>query len=131
MKELLTKDFDEKDIDTAISILRTYNGPESKRVRKAVIKLALGSIDGLKYYTECANKDYRDVLYWAEYPDEAEQALKNILGGMTVNERLFHLDLFDQYDSAVIQKDENKLREILLKCQLSNDSIEEIIKTKI
>ena len=131
MKKYLIKYFEEKDVNEAISILNGYNGSEYERVRKAIINLSAGSIDGLKYFTECANKDYRDVLYWAEYPNEAEEALKKLLGGMTVNERLFHLNLFEQFDNAVEQKDKAELRQILAKCQLSKEDIEAIIKSNI
>lgn len=130
MKDHLIKYFDNKDINEAVSILNKYNGSESERVRKAVVKLSYGSIEGLKYYIECAIRDYRDVLYWAEYPNEAGEALKKLLGGMTVNERLFHLELFDQFDAAVKQKNKNALKLILKKCHLSDENIEEIIKRK-
>jgi len=131
MKKYLLKYFDEKNISKALSILSSYEDSETKRVKKVIIKLAAGSIDGLKYFTDCANKDYRDVLYWAEYPDEAENFLKKLYGGMTVNERLFHLNLFDQFDSAIKKKDENMLREVLKKCHLSEDNIEGIVKINI
>lgn len=130
MKEYLIKFFDKNSIDEAILILNEYTGSECERVRKAIIKLSVGSIDGLKYFTKCANKDYRDVLYWAEYSDEAKENLKKFLGGMTVNERLSHLDLMEKFDEAIKKKDKDSLRLLLLQCDLSKENIENIIKAK-
>lgn len=44
---------------------------ESARVRQAVLVLSAGSLDELKHYVDAALEDYRDVLFWAEYPDES------------------------------------------------------------
>lgn len=40
------------------------------------------------------------------------------LAGMTVNERLAELDLFDEWDDAVKRRDTQKMRKILLRCDL-------------
>ena len=45
---------------------------EPQRVRLAIIKLSEGSLDELKRMTKEAEKDYRDVLMWAEYPEESK-----------------------------------------------------------
>lgn len=50
------------------------------------------------------------------------------LQGMTVNERLFNLGLFDQFDDAVARGDKAQLRAILFKCFLDQDNIEAITK---
>jgi len=47
---------------------------EVDRVRVAILKLAAGSVDGLLSAIETANRDYRDVLAVAEYP----QYLRNV-----------------------------------------------------
>lgn len=43
--------------------------PEPQRVQVAVLKLARGDIDSLGHFVARAVSDYRDVLYWAFYPD--------------------------------------------------------------
>ena len=58
-----------------ISLLDTY-GTESwererERVQLAILKLSAGSEEKLREYLAVAKRDYRDVLFWAEYPDEA------------------------------------------------------------
>ena len=40
---------------------------------------------------------------------------------MTVNERLAELNLFDEWDEAVRQRDGNKMRRIMLKCDLGEE----------
>jgi hypothetical protein len=43
---------------------------EEIRVRVAVLKLSEGSLDRLRELVARATRDYRDVLAWAEYPEE-------------------------------------------------------------
>lgn len=43
---------------------------EPQRVRLAILKLSRGEIDRAGDYLEEAKKDYRDVLAWAEYPEQ-------------------------------------------------------------
>ena len=42
----------------------------SNRVKLAILKLSGGSIEKVKEYVQDAKKDYRDVLAWAEYPEQ-------------------------------------------------------------
>jgi hypothetical protein len=43
---------------------------EDIRVRVAILKLSDGSMERLRELTVHAKRDYRDVLAWAEYPEE-------------------------------------------------------------
>ena len=43
---------------------------EAARVRLAVLKLSEGQVDRIPELIAAANRDYRDVLLWAEYPEE-------------------------------------------------------------
>jgi hypothetical protein len=58
----------------ARALLLTYgsaNGErELGRVRLAIIKLSGGVLVDLATMTTAAKSDYRDVLMWAEYPEE-------------------------------------------------------------
>jgi hypothetical protein len=76
--------------------LLSYTGPEPERVRTAVAALAKDDLDRARHLLAQANEDYRDVLWWAEL-DAKEQAQLAALGGMTVNERLFHLGLMAEF----------------------------------
>ena len=129
---LLQEQFAEGDISEARELLSEYVGREPDRVRWAIAKLAYGSISGLKHFLGVAKKDYRDILYWAEYSQHAEEAAtkQELLGGMTVNERLWHLGLHDQYDAAIDRRNEAEISAILRKCMLSQDNIDAIIKSK-
>ncbi len=42
------------------------------RGRLAILKLSCGDIEKLKYFTNIANQDFRDVLLWAEYEDRGQ-----------------------------------------------------------
>lgn len=55
--------------DDARELLLCYGDREVDRVRRGILKLSEGKIELLAHYSECALQDYRDILYWAEYPD--------------------------------------------------------------
>ena len=42
-----------------------------ERVQLAILKLSDGNEDKLREFVAVAKRDYRDVLFWAEYPEEA------------------------------------------------------------
>jgi hypothetical protein len=44
---------------------------ERERVQLAILKLSAGSGEKLREFVAVAKRDYRDVLFWAEYPEEA------------------------------------------------------------
>ncbi len=43
---------------------------ERDRVQLAILKLSEGNLTKLRYYIQVAKTDYRDVLAWAEYPEQ-------------------------------------------------------------
>jgi hypothetical protein len=45
-------------------------GAPYERVLIAIVRLAKGSLDQLAYYSEQARRDWRDVLYWTQHPQE-------------------------------------------------------------
>ena len=59
-----------------LELLDTY-GVESyererERVQLAILKLSAGSEEKVREYVDVAKRDYRDVLFWAEYPEESK-----------------------------------------------------------
>jgi hypothetical protein len=44
---------------------------ERERVQLAILKLSEGNEEKLREFVVVAKRDYRDVLFWAEYPEEA------------------------------------------------------------
>ena len=73
VERVLRREFAKNDREEAWSILLEYGSEEwhreSDRVRVAALKLAGGTIAGLRAAIETANADYRDVLAPAEYPE--------------------------------------------------------------
>jgi hypothetical protein len=59
----------------ALSVLAAYAGdqPDTSRVILAVLKLSGDDMDRLRHFVDVANKDSRDVLYWAEYPRDPSE----------------------------------------------------------
>jgi hypothetical protein len=59
-----------------LALLDTYgvasHEREVARVQLAILKLSEGSEEKLREYIAVAKRDYRDALYWAEYPDESK-----------------------------------------------------------
>ena len=107
-------------------LLMSYAGPEPDRVRTAIAKLAKDDIQKIDQYLSSAQRDYRDVLRLADVQEE-EDRKKAALRGMTVNERLFELKLFPEWDAAVAAKDRARASVILKKCELSDSDVERII----
>ena len=44
---------------------------EREGVQLAILKLSEGNEEKLREFVAVAKRDYRDVLFWAEYPEEA------------------------------------------------------------
>ena len=59
----------------ALALLDSYgveaHERERERVQLAILKLCGGSEGQLRVYLHVAKRDYRDVLFWAECPEEA------------------------------------------------------------
>jgi len=45
---------------------------ERERVQVTILKLSAGSEEKVREYVAVAKRDYRDVLFWAEYPEESK-----------------------------------------------------------
>ena len=58
-----------------IELLDTYGvepyEQERERVQLAILKLSGGSEEKLREFLAVAKRDYRDVLFWAENPEES------------------------------------------------------------
>jgi hypothetical protein len=89
----------------------------------------IDSMERLFGNTWFKDKDaYRQA--YGEWNSFKSLLMKSICG-MTLNERLSSLGLFEKFDEAVAKKDEPTLRAVLLKCFLDNDTIETIIEDEI
>ena len=53
-----------------LALLDNYDEPEHESVQLAILKLSKGNLDTLRWDVKVAKEDYRDVLSWAEYPEE-------------------------------------------------------------
>ncbi len=95
---------DKKTKDQAIAILAGYgtepSEPEPDRVRLAILKLAGADMDCLQETTIGAKRDYRDVLAWAEYPN---QTIARALPDGHRKEKLIQIDL-KQYEDWLLNK---------------------------
>lgn len=65
---------DEIERQRAINALHAYGTEphehEPERVRLDILKLAGADLDEIERYVESAHQDYRDLIAWAEYPEE-------------------------------------------------------------
>jgi len=72
VERVIRRDFPTDQFADALNILDEYGKQQwergSDRVQLAILKLAAGSLERLRYHTESAKSDYRDVLLSAEYP---------------------------------------------------------------
>ena len=72
----IQKVFPKSSWSRVLELLDTY-GVESyererERVQLAILKLSEGNEEKLREFVAVAKRDYRDVLFWAENPDEAK-----------------------------------------------------------
>lgn len=58
------------DSDSLLELLQSYQGEGQVRVQIAILKLSEGDPDKLRQFIEAAKVDFRDVLAWAEYPEQ-------------------------------------------------------------
>ena len=69
------KTFPEGAHTRVIELLDTYgvesHERERERVQLAILKLGEGNEEKLREFVAVAKRDYRDVLFWAEYPEES------------------------------------------------------------
>ena len=50
----------------------------SQRVWRAILKLSRGRPEEIKKLTQCARRDYRDVLMWAENPISEKESKRMV-----------------------------------------------------
>lgn len=72
----IQKAFPERSWGQVLVLLDTY-GVESyererERVQLAILKLSEGNEEKLREFVAVAKHDYRDVLFWADNPEEAK-----------------------------------------------------------
>ena|SRR6266481_6182983 len=69
------KTFPESDWARVVELLDGYGvesyESERERVQLAILKLSNGSEEKLCEFVAVAKRDYRDVLFWVEYPEES------------------------------------------------------------
>src|SRR2546426_11181810 len=67
--------FPESSRARVLELLDTYGVEayerERERVQLAILKLSEGNEEKLREFIAVAKRDYRDVLFWTEYPEEA------------------------------------------------------------
>ena len=78
------------DAEELLAQLQGYEGYEAVRVQLAILKLSNGDSEKLQDYIQAASLDYRDVLAWAEFPEQ-------IRSGKT----RYNTDL-DEYEAILI-----------------------------
>jgi hypothetical protein len=69
------RDFSQEDRGEVLKVLSSYGTEdyerEEERVLLAVLNLSNGSREAVRDYVDRAKKDYRDILFWSEYPEES------------------------------------------------------------
>src|SRR5687767_10672686 len=68
VERVVRRDFPVELFVQVMAVLDEYEDRECERVQLAVLKLAGGNVERLRYEIEGAKRDYRDVLGPAEYP---------------------------------------------------------------
>ncbi len=75
LERALAREFPGDQRTVARSMLAGYGVAEHQReverVRRALLVLSRGQLAYLGHYLAVAQHDYRDVLYWADHPEQA------------------------------------------------------------
>ncbi len=71
LTDIARQSFAEDSFAAVLSSLDETTGRELERVRRAILMLSGGDVGKLTHGVAVAMQDYRDVLYWAEYPPSA------------------------------------------------------------
>ena len=73
---VVQKTFPESVHASILELLDTYGiesyERERERVQLAILKLSEGNEEKLREFVAVAKRDYRDVLFWADNPEEAK-----------------------------------------------------------
>src|SRR5256885_4306066 len=73
---VIQKTFPERSWGQVLVLLDAYgvesHERERERVQLAILKLSEGNEEKLREFVAVAKRDYRDVLLWAESPEEAK-----------------------------------------------------------
>ena len=101
IERVVRRDFAEPKVPDALAILAEY-GPqawhrEPARVRLAALKLANGSLEGLRQAIDRAKLDYRDVLALAEYPKYTQIGFRARTFRSRIQQQIF-ADDWQQYE---------------------------------
>jgi hypothetical protein len=75
LEQALAQEFPADQRPAARNMLAMYgvdrHHKEVERVRRALLALSRGQLASLGHYLAVAQHDYRDVLYWADHPEQA------------------------------------------------------------
>jgi len=71
LADVARRSFADDQLVAVFAALDRYTGPEPERVQRAILTLSGGDVGKLSHNVAVALQDYRDVLYWAEYPPSA------------------------------------------------------------
>ena len=66
----IAREFSPPEQSSVIELLSSYSGPESGRVVWDILELSKGNLESVSQHLQAAQKDYRDVLYWAEFASD-------------------------------------------------------------
>ena len=86
------------DVQELLAQLQGYEGYEPARVQLAILKLSNGDSEKLQEYIRAARLDYRDVLAWAEYPEQIRSGKTRYNTDLDVYEAILKADR-QQYEA--------------------------------
>jgi len=67
INDRIAKEFPKPEQAAVAELLGRYSGSGEERVRWDILELSKGNIDKVREYVKAAQKDPRDIMYWAEY----------------------------------------------------------------
>ena len=86
------------DAQELLTQLQGYEGYEPARVQLAILKLSNGDSEKLQDYIQAASLDYRDVLAWAEFPEQIRSGKTRYNTDLDMYEAILKADR-EQYEA--------------------------------
>jgi hypothetical protein len=70
LRRVITNQFPASERDDVYTVVEPFTDG-GIRVAMCILHLACGNKAQVEHYADCARRDYRDVIFWAETPREA------------------------------------------------------------
>ena len=96
----IKSDFEPSTQNEIAEILNLYGDNERERVQLYILQLADGNKDEVYSLVEAADQDYRNIIFWAENPEESQINTPEKRQSMRELFEFFEVDIPDELQES-------------------------------